>query len=206
MKTQNAKRIGMYVGVFLAIAIVITSITIVRNIDETNNFKIRFNSAVAENAAVSGNNMTGWLEIYFVDSSTAYATLATNTSATLEAASFWGSSFNDTDDFSQEVPNAATTFYIVVRAQFNKTHAWDYTNGNWHNKSTNVRIAAAGGGVTIAAGASGTTTADIVIDSQNSTANRLLWQNYVWTNGGAGYQINSGGTCTISQIIIEANF
>ena len=90
------------------------------------------------------------------------------------------------------------TFDIVVRYRGNVTNAKNLTIFNAAN--CRVKINASGGGVTLAE----VTLTNVI--SSNASDHTFIWLNAYADNGGAGYTLNKGGTCTITNIKIEFNY
>jgi len=152
---------------------------------------------VGEDDPGSGN--TGWLEIYIYphdgDPGTTYAE---NTSATLEAASL---AYADSDGWSESLVSE-TSFDIVVRVRWNKTHVWQTDKFIDSRARTNITVTcddwAVGSNIDDATGT--------LVVSRNDTSDDFIWCNIYWNNGGSGYQIADDATLTVSEISIEAKF
>lgn len=93
-----------------------------------------------------------------------------------------------------------TTFDVVCRVRFNKTHAWD--GAKFLNSSCRVNITMAGGGVTILGTTSGNN-----IETRNDTSDDFIWINVYWDGvAHAGYTLNKNGISLVSQISIQAKY
>jgi len=157
------------------------------------------NLATAE--ATPGGSTTGFLSIFcraHVASGTLNTSLANN-------ATDWSAdslAYADADEFSETLVSE-TSFDIIVRAQFNKTHAWDATQ--FIDTRCRVKIT-----VTSSDWADGEDISDVagtVIVSDNNTAYGNIYINFYWNaNDNLGYQLADGGTITVAEISIEAEF
>ena len=201
-RKQKRKKAGIMIG-FIFIATIILSSVAIR--EQTNpetgmaTIKIDMGTAVAEYSPGGGAIESGWLEIYAYPHSADPGTdYAENTSATLEAASL---AYADTDAWSESLVSE-TSFDIVIRGRWNKTHAWNFDQF----VDTRCRIKLT---VTCDDWAVGSNIADIegtLVVSRNDTSDDFIYANVYWNNAATGYQIKDGATLTVSEISIEGEF
>lgn len=156
-----------------------------------------------------GAGASGFLEIFFVNhSNTGTTTYLTNVSSDMED---WCNASLDVDgtgtgyyayaiadNFNLQLKHS-TALDIVIRVRFNKTHAWNGTD--FVDADTRVNITASGGGITILGTTSGTRAV-----TRNDTSDDYIWINNYWNNSNAGYQLQKGGTCSITSISIQAKY
>jgi len=204
MKKERQKRIkaGVIIG-FVLIATVVFGSVVVR--EQTNpetgiaTMKISMGNAVAEYSPGGGDVESGWLEIYIyphdADPNTTYAE---NTSATLESASL---AYADADDWSETLVTE-TSFDLVVRGRWNKTHAWNFDQ--FEDIRCRIKMT-----VTCDDWAVGSNIGDVegtLVVSRNDTSDDFIYANVYWNNAASGYQIKDGATLTVSEISIEGEF
>lgn len=204
---KRSSRLGLIVGVAIIAFLLYTSV--ISNIQvkqKEGKWQVLWEGSLAEASEGNpGTGASGFLEIFFVNHSGSPATAYdTNTSSLMET---WananmgtgvGNAWANADSFNLQLKHS-TTFDVVVRVRYNHTHAWDGVK--FVDADTRVNITASGGGVTISGTVSGTN-----VVSYNNTGMAYIWINVYWTNGGAGYQLTKGGTCTVSSISIQAKY
>ena len=201
-KKQNRRKAGVILGCMLVALIMISSIAIREDVNpETGiaTMKIDVRNAVAEYSPGAGDIESGWLEIYaYPHSADPNTTYAENTSATLEAASL---AYADVDAWSEALISE-TSFDIVVRGRWNKTHAWNFDQ--FEDDRCRIKMTADcddWGVGTIISDVEG-----VLVVSQNSSLDDFIWCNVYWNNSGTGYQIKDDATLTVSEISIEGEF
>lgn len=145
-----------------------------------------------------GSGASGFLEFFIINHSAAPASAYDeNDSATLEG---WCTAANlgyaSADSFNIEAAHS-TTFDIVVRVRFNKTHCWD--GAQFIGTRTRVNITCSGD--LVISDVTGTN-----VESYNNSGQDYIWINVYWNNGGAGYSINADETFDVTEISIEAKY
>lgn len=166
--------------------------------------------SATENSTI-GAAASGFLEIFFVNhSADPRRAYDTNTSSLFET---WANASLDPDAAGTTYKAYATysgfsltlkwgtAFDIVVRYRGNATNAKNATIFN--NASCRVKINATGGGIELAGATTGLMTN---VNSSNATDHTFIWINAYLNNNHAGYTLNKGGTCTITNIKIEFNY
>lgn len=199
-KIRN-KRIGMLVGVVAAIVLVSSSISI--NQTDEGKFQLIMDTALAEYAGLGGG-ASGWLEIYlYPHDANPAATYAENTSATLEAASL---AYFDTDGWSTTTFPSETSFDIVIRCRFNRTHC--YKTDKFIDTRARVSLTVDGhtGVGDWAVGSDFSDSSMTGVVSHNSTGADFIWINYYLNNTGTGYQLADDGQLDFSAPKIEAKY
>lgn len=196
--------IGVITVSLLLYTSVFQNVKVVQEKDES--WHVVWEGSLAEaTEATPTAGATGFLEIFFVNH-TATPTTAydTNTSSQFET---WananlgtgvGNAWANADSFNLQLKHSVL-MDVVVRCRWNRTHAWNGTM--FRDADCRINITASGGGITILGTASGTN-----VVSYNNTGGTYIYINVVFTNGGSGYNLNKGGTCTISQISIQAKY
>lgn len=153
-----------------------------------------------------GSGASGFLEIFFMNTSSADSLgYGLNTSSTHEtwcSANMVGKTpYANADNFNVEI-ESEKTFVFMVRTRYNKTHVWDATKFIDTRADCQITVSSSNWAVgSNIANASGTK-----YITRNNTGEDYLWINWVWDNGGTGYQLADDGTITISEIYIEAEF
>jgi len=199
-KKMNLKKAGAITAVAFFIVMVSSGITIYEQVNpetEKMEYNIKFEGALAEYSG-AGADESAWLEIYAMPHDvTPVGNFDTNTSGTLEAAAL---AYADTDGWSEDLISE-TSFDIVVRVRFNATHAKNSTMFKDTRCRCNLTVAgnwAVGSDFSDSLGASYVT--------QNVSTEKFIWINYYWNNSGTGYQMEDGGTLTVSAPKLEAKY
>ena len=156
----------------------------------------------AENTTIAADE-GGFLEILWLNHTATPATAYdVNDSSVMEG---WADANNlgyaNADNFSVELAHT-TTWDIVVRCQFNSSQC---NNGELSRVRCAINITAGDnvmGGGTNATGR---------INTSYGAYNNMMWVNFYWTNGGAGYSLSPDGGDTYGEnngwgIIIEARY
>jgi len=153
------------------------------------------NLASAE-ANPGGGAGTGFLGIYCyphsADPGTDYATNLSEGSALAYA---------DTDDFSEDLASE-TSFDFVVKARWNRTHA--YNVDQFDDSRCRVNLTATSSDWAVGSSISDVT-GTLVVTSNESDGD-FIWAQIYWNNAGSGYQLADDGTITVSEISIEAKY
>lgn len=210
-KKTNGIRLGLVT--FLVIAMLMVYFNMPRMVLEENDegfSTIRFmgNTVSATENHTITVGASGFLEIFFINHTATPATAYdTNTSSSFET---WCNASLDPDAagttykaYSHDGAFSLTikwgvAFDILVRYRGNATCAKNATM--FKDSSCRVKINATGGGVTL----SEVTLTNVV--SYNSSSATYIYLNAYANNGGSGYTLNKGGTCTITNIKIEFNY
>lgn len=205
---------GLIVGILVCMVAMLLLFASIEEIVEQNVEKEKMFQAVyvwtplgAEGAP--GVGASGFLEIFFMNTSSLNSTgYGLNNSATHETwsnANMPGTTPNayaNADNFDLEDFQSQQTFIIMVRVRYNKPHAW---NGSaFLNTSCDCQITVSCTGWVV-----GVNIANISGDqyvTRNNTADDYIFINFVWDNGGTGYQIADDAILTVSEIYIEARF
>ena len=201
-KRQKRIKAGIIIGLVLIATVVFSSVVIKEGTNpETGKatMKIDMSTAVAEYSPGGGAVESGWLEIYaYPHAAVPATTYAENTSATLEAASL---AYADADDWSETLVSE-TSFDLVVRGRWNKTHAWNFDQ--FEDIRCRIKMT-----VTCDDWAVGSNIGDVegtLVVSRNDTSDDFIYANVYWNNAASGYQIKDGATLTVSEISIEGEF
>ena len=161
----------------------------------------------AENSTLVGS---GFLEIFWINISTqdagGYWSNTSSTHETWSDANMPGASPNawaSADNFDIQSFQSEKTFVIMVRARFNKTHAWETDHFNQADCDVHITVTC----TSWAVGSNiNNVTAEHSNETRNSTGEDYIWINYIWDNGGTGYQIADDAVMTTSEVYIEARF
>lgn len=207
---KRGVHLAVIVGIF-AVTFMITSQMYTPKLEYDNEqWHVIWEGSLAEAIEYNpGAGASGFLEIYFINHSAAPATAYDdNTSSVYEG---WCNSsldpdgagaaytaYGNTDNFNCYAKHS-TTMDIVVRARWNRTHAYNGTM--FRDADCRINITTSGGGITISGATSGTN-----VVSKNTSTNDYIWINVYWNNVGAGYILSKGGTCTISSVSIQAKY
>ena len=198
---------GVIVGILLLATIVFSSAVVREQTNPetgTSKLVLDMGSVSAEYSPGAGNIESGWLEIFIVNhTATPDTTYSQNTSATIEG---WctaaGLAYADTDAFSEDIASE-TSFDIVARGRWNKTHAWDATE--FIDTRCRIKIT-----VTCDDWADGENIADVegdLVVTRNNTADDFIWCNVYWNAvDNNGFQIADDATLTVSEISIEGKY
>lgn len=198
-------RLGVVVGVFVVVMFALYSIP-KPTMKYEPSWHVVWEGTLAEaSEANPGSGASGFLEIFWINHTATPATAyLQNTSATLEAwcvANMPGKTpYASADNFNVQIASNKL-FDIVVRCRWNKTNAFDYSLSQFVGSDVRVNISASGGGITINGATSG-----VNVESLNNSAKDYLWTNTYWNNGGSGYYIQKGTTCTVTYISIQARY
>ena len=214
MNKEYFKKRGMrwatLVFIFVAIFTLSTQMIPTPKLEQEPTWHILWEGSLAEaTEADPGSGASGFLEIFFLnhsaDPSNAYND---NVSSNFES---WCNTSLDADGATGTTNHAYATadnfnltvqwgevMDIVIRARWNKTHAWD--GAKFINGSCRINLTTTGGGIVIA----GVTGTNIV--SNNDTAHTYIWINCYWNNAHAGYTLDKNGICKITQISIQAKY
>lgn len=197
-KKKAGVRAGIVIGIVFALVMVSTLGNFVVENDNERWAVVWKGNLVTAAEGDPGAGASGFLEIFFINHSAAPAdAYDENASATLESWCTTGYGYANADAFNLEISNAVT-LDIVVRVRYNKTHAWE--TDKFIGADCRVNITTSGGDIDIS-DATGTN-----VESRNDTVEEFIYINVYWNNGGAGYQLAPDGTCTISEISIEAKY
>ena len=204
-------RWGTVFGVFIVVFLLATRMVPTPELETSPSWHVIWEGTLAEaTEANPGAGASGFLEIFFVNhSNTGTTTYDSNVSSTYEtwcnasldadgAAGTTNHAYAAGDNFHLELKHS-TTMDIVVRARWNRTHAWD--GSKFVDGDCRINITASGGGITISGATSGTNCV-----SGNETDHTYIWINCYWNNSNAGYTLNKGQTCTVSQVSIQAKY
>lgn len=207
----TGKRLGLMIGVFVICFALATRMipTPVLLQDDGKHWQVIWEGSLAEAVeADPGSGAGGFLEIFFINhTATPNITYTQNTSTTLEAwcvANMPGKTpYASIDNFNLEVDHS-TSFDIVVRVRFNKTHAWNGTAFSQNDTRCEMQVNSSnwadGEDITNA-------TDGYIVPSYNDSGQGYIWINFVWNADDAGgYQLAKNGVMTVARIYISANF
>lgn len=198
-KAKN-KRIGVLFGLVVATILVATSFGIIET--DEGEFQIRMSTAMAEYNPGAGSS--GWLEIYlYPHDANPGATYNENTSATLEAGSL---AYFDTDGWSTTTFPSETSFDIVIRCRFNRTHCWNGSAFIDSRVRVNLTVAGHTGAGDWAVGSDFANSPMTKIVTQNNTADGYIFVNFYLNNAAAGYQLSDDGQLDFSAPKLEAKY
>lgn len=208
---RKGSRLGFIVFVGIVTFILYTSvISNVKVREKDGTWQVVWEGSLAEAVeADPGAGASGFLEIFFLNHTatptTAYDDNVSshfetwcNASLDVDGAGAGYYAYANADEFNLQLKHSVL-MDVVVRVRYNKTHAWNGTA--FVGADCRVNITASGGGITILASASGTN-----VISYNNSGGTYIYINVVFNNGGAGYTLAKGGTCTISQVSIQAKY
>lgn len=157
-----------------------------------------------------GAGASGFLEIFFMNLSSAdqwgYGLNTSTTHETWSDANMPGASPNawaSADSFDITDFQSEQTFVIMVRARFNRTHAWETDHYNGADCDVQITVSCTSWAVgSNIANVSGTRN-----ETRNDTSeDTYIWINYYWDNSATGYQIADDAVMTISEVYIEARY
>ena len=199
---REMKKLGLLAGVvagvlFLSVAVNVPVTKHVENSDvavEEMQWHTIWSGRIGEYDPGAG--ASGFLEIFcYPHDANPDTTYAQNDSSVLESNAL---AYADTDNFYKNLASE-TAFDIVVRARFNKTHAFDSVNNKWIGARCRVKITCSGD-VTI------NNVTGTAVETANNSGYDFIWINFYWNNGGSGYQIPDDGSVVVEQICIEAKY
>lgn len=215
MNKENLKKGGVrwavVAGVFIVSFLLYTSVFMNTQIKTEPSWHVLWEGSLAEaTEANPGAGASGFLEIYFINHSntgtTAYDNNVSsgyegwcNTSLDADgAAGTVNHAYAAVDNFNLTV-KALTAMDVVVRARWNRTHAWD--GSKFIGSNCRINLTMSGGGITISGLTSGTNCI-----SNNETDHTYIWINVYWNNTNAGYQLNPNQISQVTQISIQAKY
>lgn len=153
-----------------------------------------WNTIVIATEVTLGAGASGLLNVFIAPHSdigeTAYTTNIT------EAASY--AHFDGTPTMNESLEGNvpyATTFDIVVKCQFNATHAYNSTGHTWMHSWVRANITCADLGI-------GALTA-MTLANVTATAG-FIWIQFYINNSNAGYTITHGQSVNITELVVQA--
>jgi len=201
---------GILFGVMAVTFLLSTQMIPTPRLEQEPTWHVLWEGSLAEaTEADPGAGASGFLEIFFVNhSAIPWDAYDTNTSSSMEgwcntsldadgAAGTTNHAYSAADNFNLTV-QWGETMDIVIRARWNRTHAYD--GSKFINGSCRINLTTTGGGIVIAG-----TTGDN-IETSNETDHTYIWINVYWDNAGAGYTLNKNGVCMIQTISIQAKY
>lgn len=206
-KKKSLKKAGASVGTILGVAFITSMLLFTGQTPKLENdegtWQVVWSGNLVEAAeADPGSGASGFLEIFYVNhSEDPVAAYEENTSATIEGWCTAGYGYATTDEFDLQL-SSAVTFDIVVRARFNKTHAWE--TDKFIGSDVRVNITHTGLDGNPISDENGTR-----VETHNDSSDEYLWCNFYFNNNGDGYSIAAGGARAdnkCSEISIEAKF
>jgi len=151
-----------------------------------------------------GTGASGFLEFFMVNLSdaTGYDENSSSTLETWSAANMAGKTpYGNADEFDFEF-TSETTCVFMVRVRFNKTHAWETDKFNGNDTDVQLTLTcdnwATGSNINNVSGSRH--------ETRNDTSEDYIWENFVWDNGGTGFQMADDSTVTVTEIYIEARY
>lgn len=211
---RNMKSIGFGAGITCCIILLILVVSninqgIISDYEETTIWQV---VQIWTPTAAEGNpgaNASGFLEIFFMNisstDSTGYGLNTSTTHETWSDANMPGATSNawaNADNFDITSFESSKTFIIMIRVRYNQTHAHNGTI--YLNSSCDTQLT-----VTCTSWVVGSNIANVSGDqyvTYNDSATNYIWINFVWDNGGTGYQIVDDSVMTTSEIYIEAKY
>ena len=170
-KVRNGMLAGLIVSlVFVALFPQVFNVPLEQNEDGTWQVvhKVYFGAGAQAGEAIASGITSGFLEIIIINNSDPAEYEGENSSALLENwTAVHGLGWASADNFNIEIAHQ-TTFDIIVRARWNKTHAWNGTAFIDTDTRCSINIT---GAVTIA-GTMGTHDA-----TRNDTSDNFIWIN-----------------------------
>lgn len=212
IKKSFSKKAGVGWGTIISIVIVgmlfatgSLPIPMIKNNEGT--WHLVWEGSLAEAAEANpGSGASGFLEIFFVNhTTTPTTTFLQNTSATIEGwcdanllpAGVATHAYATADNFNLQLKHS-TTFDIVIRVRYNKTHAWD--GSKFIDGDTRVNITCAGFA----------TMSDVIgtnVVSRNNTGDSYLYVNVFWQDAdggtGTGFTLSKGAVWSANTISIK---
>lgn len=206
---EKKKKIDIRLGIVaaLVIGIMFSYVVLPRPVFEQDDqgWHILWEGNLAEAAEGDpGGGYGGFLAIYFhPHNADPGATYDDNDSSTMEANCTAAYGFSNAEGFNLEI-DRTVTFDIVIRCRFNETQAKEGTY--WNYNDTQIAINSTGGGIDLS-GVYGKEQLQIVtMNPGGDTGQTSIFINFVWNNNNTGYTISDGGTCTFTNIKIEARY
>lgn len=143
-----------------------------------------------------GAGKSGMLEIFIYPHA---ANPAATYAANLSSANAYAARNTWNGSLTGDVPYAPTTFDIVIKVRWNKTHAY-----NASSTTTKWELGYVRANLTCAALSIG---ADTAMSEVNITSSATyIWVNYYANNGGAGYTVSHGQTVNVTSVKLQAYF
>ena len=215
MKYKKAGMVGMFLFCVFVVGILLGTNFTEQTIYEPEHIEEEVFQVVQvfyplESEGNPGSGASGFLEIFWINISTqdsgGYWSNTSSTHETWSDANMPGCSPNawaSADNFDIQSFESEKTFVIMVRARFNKTHAWETDHFNQADCDVHITVTC----TSWAVGSNiNNVTAEHSNETRNSTGEDYIWINYIWDNGGTGYQIADDAVMTTSEIYIEARF
>lgn len=146
----------------------------------------------------------GWMNISTEDS-TGYGLNTTSTHETwcdAQLPNCVPNAWANSDEFDITYFDSETTFVILVKNRYNKTHAWETDHFNGGDTNTKITVTCDNWAV----GSNINNVSGDRYESRNDSSEDFIWEIWVWDNGGTGYQVADDATLTTVEIYQEAKF
>jgi len=189
---EKIKRKSIRWGFVFAVVAIIGMASLMIPVNDERGWHTIYDTASAAEAN-PGAGASGILSVYIMPE--AFADYTQNTSGTLEAACW---NYTNADDSNVDTQHTSD-FGILVRARFNKTHAWD--GAQFIDSYCRVRISSAN--LNLAAD-----TVMTAYVTQNNSGQDYIWMNFWLSQDQAAANLNiiRDETAEITSIKLEAYY
>jgi len=205
-KKRAGVNLGVVMGIIAVAFILISNVAIKVENEGGLKWRVIWSGNIAQAEYNPGSGASGFLEIFAINhTTTPQTTYNRNDSSVLEGwCNAHGLGYADTDDFNVQIASEVA-FDFVVRARFNRTHAWD--GEKFVGSRCRVRLWVNSTDWLDGENISYSMPAEGYCETRNDTSEQFIWINYYWNaNDDQGYQLRDDGTITVDKIIIEAKF
>lgn len=200
---NKVKKAGILSGIIVTLIVLVMVFSNFNSVSITEmTFKPVDIWSVGEGNPGAGASGFLWFGFTNLSDATGYDENSTSTLETWATANMVGKTpYGDADEFHFEY-ESEKTFAIIVQVRYNKTHCWETDHFNGARTDVQLTLTCTDWAV----GSNINNVSGTRYETRNNTGEDYIWENFVWDNGGTGYQMADDSTFDCSEIYIEAKF